>query len=339
MIYPFTSQWFRLCFLLALSCVSLVHANDDKSLLVYSARKSQLIDHVFKAYEEKTGIKVNYVTDKAAPLLQKIQAQGLNCPADLLLTVDAGNLWAAKEAGILSNVSSRVLESSIPPAYRDADGAWFGLSVRARTIVYNSDKVNPSELSSYEDLASPKWKGKLVLRTSKKVYNQSMVAMMLNRHGHDKTLEVVKGWVNNLAAPVYMKDSLALKSIAAGQGSVTLVNTYYYGRLMEEQPDLPLKVFWPNQGSTGVHVNLSGAGVIKSSKKKDQAVAFLEWLSSAEAQAMFAEVNMEYPANQNVPMGGMAASWGDFKADKTHLSVAGSHQRKAIMLMDLAKYK
>lgn len=310
-------------------------------VVVYSARKTQLVEHVFKAYTEKTGTPIQLHTDKAGPLLQKLLAEGEKTKADLLLTVDAGNLWNAAERGVVQAIDSEVLKENIPASYRDAGDRWFGLSLRARVIVYNSDRVQPGELGSYEDLAKPQWRGRLVLRTSKKVYNQSLVASMIERIGRTGTMDTLKGWVRNLAAPVYAKDSKALEAVAAGQGDVTLVNTYYYARLMKDQPELPLKIFWPNQGPNqgGVHVNVSGAGVVRHADNPEGAQALLEWLSSEEAQNLFADVNAEFPVNPKVEASELVRSWGDFRPDPTNLAVTGQRQKEAILLMDFAGYR
>jgi iron(III) transport system substrate-binding protein len=308
-------------------------------LIIYSARKSHLIDHVFKTYEKKSGVKIKYLTDKAGPLLQKIISDGEKTPADIYLTVDAGNLWAASEKHVFEKVDSKVLQENIPAFYRDPDNMWFGLSVRARTIVYNTKRLKASDLKSYEDLASSKWKNRLVLRTSKKVYNQSLIAMMIEEHGERKTEGIVRGWVRNLAVDVFPNDTSALESIAAGVGDVTIVNTYYYGRLMKKKPKLPLKIYWPNQKSNGVHVNISGAGVLKYSKNKKEAIKLLEWLSGKEAQNLFADVNQEYPVNPKVTASKEVQKWGTFKPNKSNLSIAGQKQADSIKLMDRASYK
>ena len=180
------------------------HAED---VVVYSARNEQLIKPLFDAYTKETGVNVKFITDKEGPLLARLKAEGVNTPADMLMTVDAGNLWQASEEGLLRSVKSKVLESNIPEYLQDPDKQWFGLSVRARTIVYNKNAVKPSDLSTYEDLANPKWKGRLCLRTSKKVYNQSLVAMMIYEHGEAKTEEVLEGWVKNLATSPIADDT------------------------------------------------------------------------------------------------------------------------------------
>ena len=307
-------------------------------LVVYSARKEHLIKPLFDEYTKETGTKISFITDKAGPLLQRLKAEGKNTRADLLVTVDAGNLWHAAREGVLQPVESEVLKSNSPANLRDPGNQWFGLSLRARTIVYSTERVRPEELSTYEDLGNPKWKDRLVLRTSKKVYNQSLVAMLIAEHGEAETEKVVKSWVGNLATEPFSKDTKTMQAILAGQGDVGVVNTYYFGRLLKKDPDLKLALFWPNQGTSGVHVNISGAGVTRYAKNRDAAVKFLEWLSSAKAQNMFADANMEYPVNQEVKTHPYVATWGEFKANERNLALAGQLQEAAIKLMDRAGY-
>lgn len=310
---------------------------------VYSARNEQLIKPLFDAYTQATGTTVKFITDKEGPLLTRLQSEGANTPADLLITVDAGNLWQAAHAGLLQAVKSPTLETNLPAHLRDPDNRWFGLSVRARTIVYNRNKVKAAELSTYEDLAFPKWKGRLCLRTSKKVYNQSLVAMLIHAHGEAKAESIVKGWVANLAAEPFPDDTKAMEAVAAGICDVTLVNTYYYGRLLDKQPNLPLALYWPNQTVTGdaagVHVNVSGAGVTQHAKQAAEAIKLLEWLSSAQAQNLYADENLEYPANPKVPAAKAVQSWGEFKQNPLNVSAAGKLQAQAVLLMDRAGYK
>ncbi len=310
-----------------------------KDLVVYSARKEHLIAPIFKAYTAKTGVEIEFITGKEAALVQRILSEGKRTPADILITVDAGNLWYAAETGILKPVQSKILETNIPSHLRDPENRWFGLSVRARTIIYHTDRVNPEALSTYEALADPKWKGRLILRTSKKVYNQSLVAMMIQDIGQEDTKRVVSGWVSNLAVPPLSSDTKVLEAIDSGVGDVGIVNTYYYGRLLKENPDLPLKLYWPNQETTGVHVNVSGAGVISHAKHPEAAVAFLEWVSSEEAQNLFADVNMEYPVNPQNQANPVVQAWGDFKANPRNVASAGQYQAEAIRIMDEAGYK
>jgi len=311
----------------------------DDQVVVYSARNEHLIKPLFDQYTAKTGVQIRYITDKEGPLLQRLKAEGKRTPADMLITVDAGNLWTAANAGVLAEVDSPLLEQNIPAHLRDPGKRWFGLSVRARTIAYANDRIKPTELVSYEDLADPKWKGRLCLRTSKKVYNQSLVASLIARHGEEKAEQIVKGWVANLAAPPFSNDTKALEAVAAGQCDVTIVNTYYYGRLKKAKPALNVTLFWPNQQTSGVHVNVSGAGITTHAKHPAAARALLEWLSSDEAQGIFAAVNMEYPANPAVAADPVVKAWGDFKADELNVSEAGRLQTAAIKLMDRAGYR
>jgi iron(III) transport system substrate-binding protein len=310
-----------------------------EELVVYTARKEYLIRPIFKAYTRQTGVKIKYITGKAPVLLQRLKAEGRNTPADMLITVDAGNLWHAAKEKVLQPVESKVLKNNIPTHLKDPQNRWFGLSVRARTIVYSTARVKPADLSTYEDLANPKWKGRLILRTSKKVYNQSLVAMLISEHGIATTEQIVKGWVDNLVAPPFSNDTKVMQNIVAGLGDVGIVNTYYYGRLMRKDPTLPLAIFWPNQQNGGVHVNVSGAGITTHTKHKQAAVDLLEWLSTPNAQNLFADANLEYPANPTVKPNPVVAAWGTFKQNPINLESAGAFQADAIRLMDRAGYK
>ena len=308
-------------------------------LVVYSARKEHLIKPLFDAYSQETGTKIAFITDKEGPLLQRLKAEGQNTRADLLLTVDAGNLWHAANEGVLQKVSSAVLNNNIPAHLRDPENQWFGLSLRARTLVYSTERVKPEELSSYEALGDSQWKDRLLLRTSKKVYNQSLIAMLIAEHGEENTEQIVAAWVANLAAPPFSNDTEVMEAIIAGQGDVGIVNTYYFGRLLKKNPDLPLALYWPNQESTGVHVNVSGAGVTRYAKNPQAAIKFIEWLSSEKAQNMFADANMEYPVNPAVQAHEYVKSWGTFKASQQNLAGAGALQTDAIKLMDRVDYR
>ena len=310
-----------------------------EELVIYSARNEQLIKPLFDAYTAETGTAIKFITDREGPLMARLKAEGANTPADLLITVDAGNLWQAANEGLLKPVSSTVLTANIPAHLRDPQNRWFGLSVRARTLVYNTRKVKPSDLSTYEDLADPKWKGRLCLRTAKKVYNQSLVAMMIAEHGEARTEQIVRGWVSNLATDVFPDDTKMMEAVAAGQCDAGIGNTYYYGRLMEKRPGLPLALFWPNQKGNGVHVNISGAGVTKYAKHEQAAVKLLEWLSSKKAQNLFADANLEYPANPRIEPDPAVIAWGQFKHNPVNVAKAGELQVTAVKLMDRAGYK
>ncbi|BCT67170.1 hypothetical protein NNRS527_00748 [Nitrosospira sp. NRS527] len=314
-------------------------ASHAEQVVVYSARIEQLIKPMFDAFTKDTGINVKFVTDKEGPLLARLKAEGKNTPADMLITSDAGNLWEAAQEGLLRPVESKTLQANVPAYLRDPRNQWFGLSVRARTIIYNTQKVKPSDLSTYEALAEPQWKGRLCLRTSKKVYNQSLVAMMIAEHGAARTEEIIKGWVANLAIDPLSDETKAMEFVAAGRCDVTIANSYYYGRLMEKNPALPLAIFWPNQEGSGVHVNISGAGITKYAHNIPAATRLLEFLSSEKAQNLFADVNMEYPVNPRVKPDPAVAAWGTFKQNTINVTTAGELQAEAVKLMDRAGYR
>ena len=238
--------------------------------------------------------------------------------------------------GILQPFTSKVIDANIPSQYRASSHAWTGLSLRARTIAYSTDRVKPGELTTYEALADKQWEGRLCLRTAKKVYNQSLTATMIEVHGAEKTEKILKGWVNNLSTDVFSDDIAVLEAINAGQCDVGIVNTYYYGRLHQQKPDLPVKLFWPNQGDRGVHVNLSGIGLTKHAPHPEAAKALVEWMTTPEAQKIFADVNQEFPANPAVQPSAEVASWGKFKADTLPVEIAGKRQAEAIRMMDRA---
>ena len=319
-------------------------AEKVQELVIYSSRNEQLILPLIDAYQKETGTKVRFVTDKPEPLIEKIKAEGEQTPADILMTVDAGNLWRASQAGLFQAVDSQILQNAIPANFRDTNNEWFGFSQRARTIVYSTERVMPEELSTYENLADAKWKGKICLRTSKKVYNQSLVAMLIAKHGVEKTEAFIKALVSNLATDPFSNDTKTMEAILAGQCDVALVNTYYFGRMQKEEPDVALKLFWPNQNAqadqlAGVHVNISGAGVLKYSKHSETAKHFMNWMAGVEAQSILAKGNMEYPVVNGAQNDPLVASWGTFKADTQSLTKAGELQAEAVKLMDRAGYR
>ena len=315
------------------------HADEPVTLTIYSARKAHLIEPILEAYTRETGMQFELLTGKPGPLLERLAAGNGNSSVDLLLTVDAGNLWHAAERGLLAPLESEVLTRAVPAALRDPGNRWFGLSKRARTIAYNPTRTGPGELSAYEDLADPKWRGRLCLRTSKKVYNQSLVAVLIAHHGEEETEKIVAGWVANLAADPFGNDTKTLQAVAAGRCDAAIVNTYYYGRLMREEPGLDLALFWPNQDAQGVHVNVSGAGVTTRARHPAAARKFLEWLAAPAAQGLFASLNLEYPVREDLPPAPAVAAWGEFRGDAVNLSEAGRLQAAAVRLMDRAGYR
>jgi iron(III) transport system substrate-binding protein len=306
-------------------------------IVLYSARHYGQ-EAAFEAFTKKTGIPIRIFNGSTGELFERLRAEGERTPADVLLTVDAGNLWNAAQAGLLSRVDSPALEAAIPAHLRDPEGRWFGLTVRARTIVYNTRKVQPTELSSYEAVGEPKWKGRLCLRTSSYIYNQSLLATMIKRHGEARTEQIVRGWVAN--QPMLINgDTKIVEAIAAGQCDVGLVNHYYLARLLAKQPDLPVGLVWANQPSPGTHINVSGAGLTAHVKHRAEAIKFLEFLASPDAQQMFADLAFEFPANPQAALNPLVARWGKFQADDVNVASAGELQAAAIRLADRVGYK
>ena len=313
-------------------------AAEAAEVVVYSARSHYNQEPAFEAFTKKTGIQVKTFGGNSSELYERLRAEGDRSPADVLITVDAGNLWNAARAGLLAKVDSPELAANVPAHLRDPETRWVGLTVRARTIMYNPRKVKPSELSTYEALGDPKWKGRLCLRTSSHVYNQSLLATMISRHGEGRTEEIIRGWIAN--QPVMINgDTKILEAIAAGQCDVGLTNTYYLGHFLAKDPNAPVAAFWANQGTTGTHVNVSGAGVTAASKNRANAVKLLEFLTSPEAQQMFADSNYEFPANPHAGVNPLIAKWGKFKQDDINVAAAGQFQAAAIKLADRAGYK
>lgn len=309
------------------------------TVTVYSARNEQLLKPLLDRYSKETGTEIKLLTANEGALLARLKAEAESTPADLLITVDAGNLWLAAQQGQLRPLNSTVLQKNIPAHLRDPGNEWFGLSVRARTIVYNKAMVKPAELTTYEDLASPKWKGRLCLRTSKKVYNQSLVAMMISELGEQKTEAIVRGWVANLKTNPFPDDTSLLKAIAAGQCDVGIVNTYYLGRLLVKEPDFPVGLFWANQNGSGTHVNVSGAGITKHAKNPSGAQKLIEYLSMETAQSFYVDEDLEFPANPKVQPNSLIKHWGPFKPNLLNVAKAGELQVSATRLMDRAGYK
>ena len=314
-------------------------AKDSIELTVYTSRQPQLIEPIVEQFTNETGIKVNLLSGNAQELMERIDIEGEDSPADIFMTVDAGVLWQAAERDILAKIDSEILNENIPAHLRDSKNEWFGLSKRARTIVFSSDQFKDNDFSTYEDLADPKWKGKLCLRTSKKVYNRSLIASMIDAYGFDKSKEVVSGWVSNLATEVFSNDTNALKAVSSGQCGVTIVNTYYLARLLDDPEYNNLSLFWANQSDRGVHVNISGAGVVKTSKNKKNAVLFLEYLSSSRAQDFYASANKEYPVLIGAKIDESIENWGSFSEHTINVSKLGSLQKEAVFLAQEVGYK
>ncbi|MBS4007377.1 MAG: extracellular solute-binding protein [Clostridium sp.] len=296
------------------------------------------VEPVFTAFTRATGIQVRFTTGADAVLRERIRAEGRHTPADVYLAVDAGNLWLAARDGLLDPVNSATLNRNIPSNLRDPNNRWFGLTQRVRTILYHPDRVRPEELSTYEDLADPKWRGRLVMRPATHSYTQSLVASMIAAHGEARAEEIVRGWVANQPTLID-SDTRILETLAAGRGDVAITNHYYLGRLLESNPAFPVRVFWANQNNRGAHVNISGAGVTTHAPNRENAIKLLEWLSGPEGQKLFADSNHEYPANPNVASHPIIANFGNFRRDPLNMAEYGRLQEAAVRLLDRAGYR
>lgn len=312
---------------------------------VYSARKEALIKPMLDRFSEQTGIAVNLVTGKADTLIKRLEVEGRNSPADLLLTVDVARLIRAKDLGLLQSVDSSLLLENIPTQYRDENNEWFGLSLRSRLIVYAPDRVKVAELSSYEDLADSRWKNRICVRSSSNVYNQSLVSALIAHHGVATTEKWAKGLVSNFARKPKGGDRDQIKAVAAAVCDIALVNTYYLAGMLESGQEAEVKaakavkLFWPNQQDRGAHMNISGAAILKHARHRAEAQQLLEFLVSDAAQQWYADTNYEYPVKQGIEISSVLANWGAFTADELKLSELGKYNAEAIMLMDRAGWK
>ncbi|ALS75707.1 Fe(3+) ABC transporter substrate-binding protein [Planococcus rifietoensis] len=312
---------------------------------LYTARHYDVDDELYKKFEEETGIKVNLIKGEADELLERIKREGDATQADLFLTADAGRLHRAKEDGILQSVSSDVLDEQIPANFQDEDQMWYGLTKRARVILYDKETVDPSELSTYEALTEDEWAGRVLIRSSENIYNQSLLASFIELNGEEEAKEWAAGMVENFARDPEGGDRDQAKAIAAGVGDVAIMNTYYFGQMLNSEDPEEVKVaegldvFFPNQDTTGTHVNVSGAGVVKSAKNQENAIKLLEFLSAPEAQETFASVNYEYPVNEAVEPSELLQSWGDFKEQDISMSALGENNAQAILLFNEVGWK
>ncbi|HPE61390.1 MAG TPA: Fe(3+) ABC transporter substrate-binding protein [Thiolinea sp.] len=312
---------------------------------VYSARKEQLIKPLFDRFTEQTGITVNLVTGKDDALLERLRLEGENTPADLLMTADAGRLYRAMEMALTQPVESEVLQQDIPEHLRDPGNQWFGLTSRARPIFYAKDKVKPEALSTYEDLADPKWKGRICIRSSDNIYNQSLLGSMIAADGAEKAQVWADGFVKNFARPPEGGDRDQIRAAADGVCDLAIANTYYYGQMLagndadEQAAAEKVAIFWPNQQDRGTHINISGAAVTKAARNRDNAIKLLEFLVSDDAQHWYAEANQEYPVKPGVEPGERLKGWGEFKADSVNLSELGRNNAEAVKIMDKAGWK
>ncbi len=335
-----------LCLLLTLSALTTgCQGGADAVVNVYSHRHYDADQLLFDRFAELTGIEVRVVTASADELITRLEREGPASPADLLVTVDAGRLHRAKELGLLRSVTSALLSATIPVHLRDPDGYWFGLTQRARILAYAKDRVNPTELSNYEDLGGPEWEGRVLVRSSENIYNISLLASMIAANGAAASEAWAAGVVANLARPPQGNDTDQIMDVAAGVGDIALVNTYYVGRLLNDRDPAARElasrvgVFFPNQSGRGAHVNVSGAGVTAYAPNSENAVRLLEFLVSEEAQRVFAETIFEYPVRVDVPWAPTLHDWGDFQADTLNLRRLGELNNEAVMIFDRAGWR
>jgi len=314
-------------------------AQAQEVLNIYSARHYQTDDALYDGFTQKTGIEINRIEAESDALIERLKSEGANSPADVFITVDAGRVWRAEEAGLFQPVESAALNSAIPENLRHPDGLWFGFSTRARLIYYDKTKIAPGTITAYEDLADPKFKGKVCIRSSSNVYNQSLLSSLIDAHGEAGAREWAQAVVDNLARKPVGGDTDQIKGIGSGECEIAVANSYYFVRLMTdpEQKALVEKVGWvfPNQDGRGTHVNVSAAGVLKNAPHREAAVKFLEYLASPEAQRYFADGNNEYPVVQTVePSPALQKLGEDFKVDPVNVAVYGSNQPMAQKIFD-----
>lgn len=312
---------------------------------LYTSRHYETDDAVFEKFTEETGIKVNVVKGEEDELMERLTREGEATEADLFYTADAGRLHWAKEKDLLQSIESEVLSTNIPENYRDVDNQWFGITKRARIIVYAKDRVKPEDLSTYQALTEPEWKGKVLIRSSDNVYNQSLVASFISMYGADEAKKWAQGIVGNMARDPQGGDRDQAKAVVAGEGDVAVMNSYYFGQLLNSEDPEEVKVaeqlavFFPNQETDGTHVNVSGLGVTKHAKNKENAIKFIEFLSSEEAQGEFSEANYEFPVNPAVEPSELLASWGEFKEQDINMSELGKYNADALKLMNEIGWK
>jgi iron(III) transport system substrate-binding protein len=329
----------------ALLSSPLTHAQEN-ILNLYSSRHYQTDESLYANFTKATGIKLNRIEAGENPLIERLRNEGANSPADVLVTVDAGRLWRVEQMGLFQPVSSKVLNERLPAHMRNPNGQWFGFSARARVIVYNKSAIKPADIQNYEDLASPAMKGKVCTRSSSHIYNLSLMSALIEHLGEAKAEAWAKGVAGNLARPPKGGDTDQIKAVASGECLVGLANSYYYVRLMRSTKPEDRKVIdqvgliWPNQKSFGTHMNISGAGVIKTARHRESAVKFLEYLAGSEAQGYFANGNNEWPVAVGAkPDNAALNSLGAFRMDTLNISALGKNQALAQKIFDRVGYK
>ncbi len=324
----------------ATTTTELAGAGDAKSVNIYSARHYPADEKLFALFTQQTGIAVRMIQGKAEELMERLRLEGANSPCDVFIAVDAGNLWRAQNQGAFQPVESAELAAQIPPHLREAAGHWFAFATRARVILYDKEKISPQDIRDYEDLADPRWRGRILIRSSNNIYNQSLLASIVAADGAAAAESWATGLVENFARKPEGGDIDQIKALIAGEGSLAVSNTYYFARLLAgEEPDLLTKldrigILFPNQTNRGTHVNVSGAGIAAHAPHRENAVKFLEYLISPPAQEIFAGANYEFPVRGGVASASVVAGWGGFKADTLPVAKLGEFNAEAVMIMD-----
>ncbi len=330
---------------LGLGLLAVGAAAAEREVNLYSSRHYDTDDALYEEFTAATGITVNVIEADADELVARIQAEGANSAADVLITVDAGRLFRAEQAGVLQPVAAASLEAAIPANLRHPNGLWFGFSQRVRSIIYAKDRVDPKAITSYRDLADPRWQGKICIRSSSNIYNQSLVASMIEGDGVEATEAWAKGLVANLARPPQGGDTDQILAVAAGECDLAVANHYYYVRLLksakaeEQAAAAKVNILFPDQADRGTHANISGAGLVATAPNKDNAIKFLEYLATPGAQTYFALGNHEFPVVEGAKLDPVLEGWGDFKKDTVNASMLGEHQAEAVKLMDRAGWQ
>lgn len=310
---------------------------------VYTHRHYDSDVKLFEEFSSQTGIKINVVKASADELMQRMEMEGQQSPADVLLTVDAGRLFRAKEKGLLQPIESEKIMSAIPLHLRDKDGQWISLTQRGRIVVYAKDRVKPEELTTYEALTDAKWRGKILIRSSDNIYNQSLLASIIAHKGEEAAKKWAEGMVKNMAREPKGNDTDQITALVAGEGDLAIVNTYYVAKMLttEETKQIGGKIgiFFPNQADRGAHFNVSGGGIAKYAPNKENAIKLLEFLCSEQAQLIFAESNQEYPVREGVKISATLSSFGTFRADTLDLSLLGKYNSDAVKIFDRVGWK
>lgn len=328
---------------LALGTLVLASSLLASEVNVYTSRHYDTDKLLYKAFEKESGIKVNVIQAKADALIKRMESEGVNSPADVLITVDAARIEKATQKGLFQSIKSEILENNVPAKLRDKDNRWFGITKRARVIVVRKDVDIPSNIT-YEDLKDPKYKGQIMVRSSSNVYNQSLMAAVVAHHGNEYATQWAKGVVANMARNPKGSDRDQVRAIAAGLGSIAIVNTYYVGKLAagtdsDKEAVAKTKVIFPKFEKGGTHINVSAAGVAVNAKNKKNAIKFIEFLSSEKAQEIFAKGNFEYPVLKGAKISPIVASWGTFTEDNITINDLGKYNAEAVKDLDKAGWR